>query len=59
MFLLQEEGIKTNLSIYILMVYILDVITTYENCLMRLPVVFCAQHELNYNLKTVILAIVI
>ena len=37
---------------------LLDVFTTYDSCL-RLHVVLCALHELNYNLKVVILAIVI
>ena len=32
--------------------------TTHDSCL-RLHVVLCALHELNYNLKVVILAIVI
>ena len=35
-----------------------DVLTTYDSCL-RLHVVLCALHELNYNSKVVILAIVI
>ena len=40
---------------------LLDVFTTYDSCLtlIRLHVVLCALHELNYNLKYVILAIVI
>ena len=37
---------------------LLDVFTTHDSCL-RLHVVLCALHELNYNLKVVILAIVI
>ena len=37
---------------------LLDAFTTYESCL-RLHVVLCALHELNYTLKVVILAIVI
>ena len=38
-----------------------DVFTTFDSCLtlIRLHVVLCALHELNYNLKVVILAIVI
>ena len=38
-----------------------DAFTTYVSCLtlIRLQVVLCALHELNYNLKVVILAIVI
>ena len=40
---------------------LLDVFTTYDSCLtlIRLHVVLCALHDLNYNLKVVILAIVI
>ena len=40
---------------------LLDVFTTYDSCLtlIWLRVVLCALHELNYNLKVVILAIVI
>ena len=40
---------------------LLDVFTTYDSCLtlIRLHVVLCALHELNYNLKVVILAIAI
>ena len=40
---------------------LLDVFTTYDSCLtlIRLHVLICALHELNYNLKVVILAIVI
>ena len=40
---------------------LLDVFTTYDSCLtlIRLHVVLCALHELNYNLNVVILAIVI
>ena len=40
---------------------LLDVFTTYGKCftLIRLHVVLCALHELNDNLKVVILAIVI
>ena len=37
---------------------LLDEFTTYDSCL-RLHVVLCALQELNYNLKVVILAIVI
>ena len=38
---------------------LLDVFTTYDSCLtlIRLHVVFSELHELNYNLKVVILAI--
>ena len=43
----------------ILIVYkLLEAFTTYDSCL-RLHVVLCALHELIYNLKVVILAIVI
>ena len=37
---------------------LLDDFTIYDSCL-RLRIVLCALHELNYNLKVVILAIVI
>ena len=37
---------------------LLDDFTIYDSCL-RLRVVLCALHELNHNLKVVILAIVI
>ena len=45
----------------ILIVYILDVFTTYESCLalIWLRVVLYALHDLNYNLKVVIVTIVI
>ena len=45
----------------ILIVCILDVFTTYGSCLtlIRLTVVLCALHEPNYNLKAIIVAIVI
>ena len=44
----------------ILIVFILDVFTTYGSCLtlIRLTVVFCELHEPNYNLKAIIVAIV-
>ena len=40
---------------------ILDDFTTYGSCLtlIRLTVVLCALHESNYNLKAIIVAIVI
>ena len=40
---------------------LLDVFTTYDSCLtlIRLHVVLCALHELNYNLELVIFAIII
>ena len=55
MFELQKEDIK------ILIVCTLDVFTTYGSCLtlIRLTVVLCALHEPNYNLKAIIVAIVI
>ena len=42
------------------LVFILDVSTTYGSCLtlIRLTVVLCALHEPNYNLKAIIVAIV-
>ena len=45
----------------ILIVCILNVFTTYGSCLtlIRLTVVLCALHEPNYNLKAIIMAIVI
>ena len=51
----------SNKLIDILIVYILDVFTTYGSCLtlIRLTVVLCALHEPNYNLKAIIVAIVI
>ena len=44
----------------ILIVFILDVFTTYGSSLtlIRLTVVLCALHEPNYNLKAIIVAIV-
>ena len=61
MFELQKNDIKTNLSMDILIVRILDVFTTYDSCLtlIWLHVVLCALHELNCNIKVVIMAIVI
>ena len=60
-FQLQKEAIKTNLSIDIIIVCILDAFATYERCLLfiRLAVVLCALYELNYYLKAVSVAIVI
>ena len=57
---LPKEDIKFILSIDILIVFILDVFTTYGSCftLIRLTVVLCALHEPNYNLKAIIVAIV-
>ena len=47
-------------KIDILIVFILDVFTTYGSCLtiIRLTVVLCELHEPNYNLKAIIVAIV-
>ena len=44
----------------ILIVFILDVFTTYGSCLtlIRLTVVLCVLHEPNYNSKAIIVAIV-
>ena len=56
-FELQKEDIKTSLSMNILIVCkLLGVFTTHDSCLW-LHVALCALHELNYNLKVVILAI--
>ena len=57
----QKKTLKlSNKKIDILIVFILDVFTTYGNCftLIRLTVVLCALHEPNYNLKAIIVAIV-
>ena len=61
MFELQKEDVKLSNKIEILIVFILDVFTTYGSCLtlIRLTVVLCALHEPNYNLKAIIVAIVI
>ena len=60
MFELQKEDIKIIQLIDILIVFILNVFTTYGSCLtlIRLTVVLCALHEPNYNLKSIIVAIV-
>ena len=60
MFELPKEDIKIIELIDILIVFILDVFTTYGSCLtlIRLTVVLCSLHEPNYNLKAVIVAIV-
>ena len=60
MFELPKEDIKIIIKIDILIVFILDVFTTYGSCLtlIRLTVVLCALHEPNYNLKAIIVAIV-
>ena len=57
----QKRTLKlSNKKIDILIVFILDVFTTYGSCLtlIRLTVVLCALHEPNYNLKAIIVAIV-
>ena len=52
---------KKTLKLVLIVCKLLDVFTTYDSCLTFIPlhVVLCALHELNYNLKVVILAIVI
>ena len=53
------ENLSNRKKMNILIVFkLLDVFTTHDSCL-RLHVVLCALHELNYNLKVVILVIVI
>ena len=62
MFVLQKEDIKIIYLIDILIVCILDIFTTYGSYLTLiswLPVVLCELHEPNYNLKNIIVAIVI
>ena len=58
----QKKTLKSSnkKKIDILIVFILDVFTTYGSCLtlIRLTVVLCALHEPNYNLKAIIVAIV-
>ena len=56
----QKKTLKlSNRNNDILIVFILDVFTTYGSCLtlIRLTVVLCALHEPNYNLKAIIVAI--
>ena len=58
----QKKTLKlSNKKIDILIVFILDVFTTYGSCLtfVRLTVMLCALHEPNYNLKAIIVAIAI
>ena len=59
MFELPKEDIKIIKQIDFLIIFILDVFT-YGSCLtlIRLTVVLCALHEPNYNLKAIIVAIV-
>ena len=56
-----KKTLKLSNKIDIIIVCILDVFTTYGSCLtlIRLTVVLCALHEPNYNLKAIIVAIVI
>ena len=57
----QKRTLKlSNKKIDILIVFILDGFTTYGSCLtlIRLTVVLCALQEPNYNLKAIIVAIV-
>ena len=56
----QKKTLKLSNKL-ILIVFILDVFTTYGSCLtlIRPTVVLCALHEPNYNLKAIIVAIVI
>ena len=56
-----KKTFKLSNKIDILIVCILDVFTIYGSCLtlIRLTVVLCALHEPNYNLKAIIVAIVI
>ena len=55
----QKKTLKLSNKLTFL-VFILDVFTTYRSCLtlIRLTVVLCALHEPNYNLKAIIVAIV-
>ena len=57
----QKKTLKLSKKIDILIFSILDVFTTYGSCLtlIRLTVVLCALHEPNYNVKVIIVAIVI
>ena len=61
MFELLKEDIKIIFKIDTLIVFILGVFTTYGSCLtlIWLTVVLGALHETNYNLKAIIVAIVI
>ena len=60
MFELPKKTLKLSNKIDILIVFILDVFTTYGSCLtlIRLTVLLCALHEPNYNLIAKIVAIV-
>ena len=61
MLLYQFENKKFECLSYQKIVFILDVFTTYGSylTLIRLIVVLCALHEPNYNLKAIIVAIII
>ena len=56
----QKKTLKLFNKFDILIVFILDIFATYGSCLtlIRLTVVLCALHEPNYNLKAIIVAIV-
>ena len=57
----QKKTLKLSNKLTFLKVFILDVFTTDGSCLtlIRLTVVLYALHEPNYNLKAIIVAIVI
>ena len=57
----RKKTLKLSNKFDILIVCIQDVFTTYGSCLtlIRLTGVLCALHESNYNLKTIIVDIVI
>ena len=58
----QKKTLKLSnkLTFFIVFIQLLDFFTTYGSCLtlIRLTVVLCAVHEPNYNLKAIIVAIV-
>ena len=56
----KKKTLKLSNELKFLIVFILDVFTTYGSCLtlIRLTVVLCALHEPNFNLKAIIVAIV-
>ena len=57
----RKKILKLSNKFDFLIVCILDDFTTYRSCLtlIQLTVVLCALHESNYNLKAIIVAIVI
>ena len=57
----RKKTLKLSNNLTFLLLYIVDVFTTYGSCLrlIQLTVVLCALHEPNYNLKAIIVAIVI